>query len=95
MEPMPFLEALDVLAHGEVHPLLLATDVERREDLTITVVLVDPVDDVQASGHRSTMPVFSRTFAGEGGASAERLRDARQQTVTDFAVRLRQVLETG
>ena len=95
MEPTTFQAALDVLAHGEVHPLLLATDVEPQEGLTVTVVLIDPAHGVEAGGHTSTLPVFSLRFAGEGGADDALLHRRRSETVTALAARLREVLAGG
>lgn len=93
-DPVTWQEQLDVLAHGEVQPLLLATDVERQERLGVHVVLLTPSDDVSADGHTSTMPVFSRWFelAGDLSPDEEQVRQMRRETVVDFAVRLRDLL---
>lgn len=93
--PRSLQEQLDVLAHGAVQPVLLVTDVERREELLVHVVLVDPTDGVGESGHESTMPVFTRRFAVPAGPgpSDDDVRRLRSQTVTAFAERLRALLQ--
>ena len=94
-QPRTFQEQLDVLAVGEAQPVLLVTDVERREDLLVHVVLVDPTDGVGPSGHASTLPVFTRRFAVPAGTgpSEDDVRRLRSQTVTAFADRLRALLQ--
>ena len=75
-----------MLAHGDVQPLLLVTDVERREDLAVHVVLVDPTSDVGPGGHRSTLLVFSRRFASPSDREVTDDEVARMRTKTDVAV---------
>ena len=93
--PRTFQEQLDVLAHGGVQPVLLVTDVERRDDLLVHVVLVDPADGAGASGHASTLPVFTRRFpVPDGpGPSDDDVRRWRAETVTALADRLRTLLQ--
>ena len=93
-KPETFQEQLDVLAYGEVHPLLFATDVERQDRLGVHVVLLSPPEDVEAGGHASTMPVFSRYFDLPGylPVTDDEVRQMRSETVGDFAKRLRRLL---
>lgn len=93
-EPATFQEQVDVLAHGEVHALLFATDVERRERLGVHVVLISPADDVVPGGHSSTTPVFSRWSTADDDAPVtdDEVRRMRAETIGAFAARLREVL---
>lgn len=85
---------MDILAYGEVHPLLFATDIERRERVGVHVVLISPADDVHGSGHSSTMPIFSRYFTARDNMRVgdDEVRDMRAETIGAFAVRLRELL---
>lgn len=93
-KPETFQAQMDVLAYGEVHPLLFATDIERRERLGVHVVLISPPDDVEAGGHASTMPVFSRYFDLREDLSPtdDEVRQMRSLTIGDFAERLGRLL---
>ena len=93
-KPETFQEQMDVLAHGEVHPLLFATDIERRERLGVHVVLISPPDDVEPGGHASTMPVFSRYFdlREDIPITDDEVRQMRSEIIGEFAQRLRQLL---
>lgn len=93
-KPETFQEQMDVLPYGEVHPLLFATDIERRERLGVHVVLISPTDDVETGGHASTMPVFSRYFdlREDLAATDDEVRQMRSETIGEFAQRLRQLL---
>lgn len=90
--PQTWQERIDVLAHGEVQPLLFATDVERRERVTVHVVLVDPADDVGPSGHASHGPVFSLEFEAPEQPDDEQVRLMRQEAIGQFSARLRALL---
>ena len=92
--PASFQQQLDILNYGEVHPMPFATDVERRDDLAIHVVLIDPTDGVDSHGHTSTHPIFSRRFTPAPGhlVTEEDVKEWRRATVVDFGIRLRQVL---
>jgi len=92
--PRTLQEQIDVLAYGEVHPLLFATDIERQERLGVHVVLISPPDDVESGGHSSTRPVFSRYFdlPDESSVTDDVVRQMRAQTIGAFADRLRQLL---
>lgn len=90
--PQTWQERIDVLAHGEVQPLVFATDVERRERVTVHVVLVDPADDVGPSGHASHGPVFSVAFDEPDQPDDEQVRRMRQEAVAQFTARLRTLL---
>lgn len=92
-EPETFQEQMDVLAYGEVHPLLFATDIERRERLGVHVVLISPPDDVEAGGHACTMPVFSRYFdlREDLAVTDGEVRQMRLETIGEFAQRLRRL----
>ena len=93
-KPETFQEQMDVLAYGEVHPLLFATNIERQERLGVHVVLISPPDDVETGGHASTMPVFSRYFDLREDLSFtdDEVRQMRSETIGEFAQRLRQLL---
>lgn len=93
-KPETFQEQMDVLAYGEVHPLLFATDIERRERLGVHVVLISPPDDVETGGHASTMPVFSRYFdlRDDHSVTDGEVRRMRSETIGEFAQRLRRLL---
>ena len=93
-EPRTWQEQVDVLAHGEVHPLLLATDIERQDRLGVHVVLVSPADDVDSHGHASTRPVFSRYFdvPSDAAVGDDEVAQMRRATIADFAARLRELL---
>ncbi len=84
-------DRIDALAHGEVQPLLVATDVERRERLTVHVVLIDPADDVRPSGHRSHGPVLSRSFDVPLALTTDQVGLMRQETIAHSS-RLRTLL---
>ena len=93
-KPETFQGQMDVLAYGEVHPLLFVTDIERRERLGVHVVLISPPDDVETGGHDSTMPVFSRYFdlREDHPVTADEVRQMRSETIGEFAQRLRRLL---
>lgn len=93
-KPETFQEQINVLAYGEVHPLLFATDIERQERLGVHVVLISPPDDVTSGGHSSTLPIFSRYFSmpEDGPITDEQVREMRKNTILDFSLRLREVL---
>ena len=93
-KPGTFQNQLDVLAYGEVHPLLFATDIERQERLGVHVVLISPPDDVEAGGHTSTLPIFSRYFSlpEDVPVTDEQVRQMRKEAIVDFSLRLREVL---
>ena len=83
-----------MLSYGEVHPLLFATDIERQARLGVHVVLISPPDDVDAGGHGSTLPIFSRYFDMDPSnvVSDDEVRRMRGETIGDFAARLRELL---
>lgn len=92
-EPTSFQEQLDVLAHGEVQPLLFATDVVRQGDTRIDIVLIDPSDGVDARGHTSTRPIYSRQFASQAGPATDaQIREWRRETLVEFAARLSELM---
>jgi len=93
-KPETFQQQMDVLAYGEVHPLLFATDIERQERLGVHVVLISPPDHVEAGGHASTKPVFSRYFdlPEDRTVTDDEVRQMRSTTVGEFAERLLRLL---
>ena len=93
-KPRTFQEQMDILAHGEVHPLLFATDIERQARLSVHVVMISPPDCVDAGGHSSTLPIFSRYFDMDPSnvVSDDEVRRMRGETIGDFADRLRELL---
>lgn len=75
-----------------MQPLLFATDVERRDKLTVHVVPIDPADDIHCNGHGSHGPVFSREFEVPTEPSDEQLRAMRKETIAQLSSRLRVLL---
>ena len=82
-----FQDQLDSLAHGDVLPLLLVSDVHHNEGLWVEIALVDP-SSATGQGYAS-MSVFRKDFPG---AKPEEAEAARVATVLAFGERLRSVL---
>jgi hypothetical protein len=78
----------------EVHPLLFATDIKRRERLGVHVVLISPPDDVETGGYACTLPVLSRFFGlrEDLSVSDNEVRQMRSEAIGEFGQRLRQRL---
>ena len=62
-------DQLDSLAHGDVLPLLLVTDVGHSEGLWLEVALVDPTT-VSGNGYAS-IPLFKKAFPDAKPEEAE------------------------
>ena len=84
-----FQQQLDWLNHGEVMPILLATDTSYRENFQVHVVLLDP-GEAGPHGYAS-LELMTRHYA-EAPSSLEVERSRRNETVVAVAERLRELL---
>jgi hypothetical protein len=86
-----FQERLDWLAHGDVAPVLFATDTHYSERLTVDVMLVDPA--TVAPGGYASIPVFSKQFAYDAeSVEPDQVAQYRAETLVEFGHRLRSLL---
>lgn len=94
MNQPTFEDRLHWLAHGDVAPVLLVTDLHYTDALTVEVAFVDP-STVTRNGY-SSVGVFSRRFPyPEGRMDPDLAERHRAETLVAFGERLRTLLATG
>lgn len=90
-------ESIDSLAYCDVLPFLIVADVKHDEPMQVDIALV-PMDSVTGSGY-SSIRLLTREFpyphGGEHGHDQRTVDRYIQETIGDFGLRLRRLLDSA